>query len=84
VVERVQRDLHRRQRDTQIALLRELAPGIDQAEAEPLGEILRAGLAAVALWWLGRPGVPRAVPLRALRRLAEGILADLERRGATA
>jgi AcrR family transcriptional regulator len=73
-VERVQRALHRRQRDTQVALLREFAPTIAPAVAEPLGEILRSGLAAVALWWLENPDVPREIPLQALLRLAEGII----------
>jgi AcrR family transcriptional regulator len=73
-VERVQRELHGRQRDTQMALLRELATRVDEPELEPLGEVLRAGLAAVALWWLDHPQVPRDIPGRALVRMAEGIL----------
>jgi AcrR family transcriptional regulator len=77
-VERVQRELHLRQRETQVALLREYAPHVEQVEAEPLGEALRAGLAAVALWWLDHPEHPRAVPLRALLRLPEGVLLALD------
>jgi AcrR family transcriptional regulator len=71
-VERVQQELYARQRATQIALLQEFVPGLDEAEAEPLGEALRAGLAAVALWWLDHPETPREVPARALLRLHPG------------
>ena len=71
-VARVQRELHARQRAMQMALLREFAPGLVEAEAEPLAEAMRSSLAAVALWWLDHPEVPREVPTRALRHLAEG------------
>ncbi|QEC46195.1 TetR/AcrR family transcriptional regulator [Baekduia soli] len=73
-VARVQRDLHARQAATQTALLREFVPGLDEAEAEPLGEIVRATLVAVALWWLDHPEVAREVPSRALLRAVQGIL----------
>lgn len=78
-VERVQRELYVRQRDTQIALLREFAPGLEEAEAEPLGEAMRASLAAVALWWLDHPKSPREVPARALLRVTQGTIATLNR-----
>lgn len=74
-VEQVQRELHARQRATQTALLREFAPGIDDADAEPMGELSRAGLAAIALWWLEHPEIPREVPSRVLLRMAQGLLA---------
>ena len=73
-VVRVQSELHLRQRDTQSALLRELEPGLSEADAEPLAEITRAGLAAVALWWLAHPDRPRADARRALLTMVEGIL----------
>jgi AcrR family transcriptional regulator len=78
-VERVQRELHARQRDTQIALMREFVPGMPEADLEPLGEALRAGLGAVALWWTAHPDHPRAVPARALQRLTEGTIGELEK-----
>lgn len=78
-VERVQRQLHGRQRDTQIALLREFVPRAGDVDIEPLGEALRAGLAAVALWWLDHPEAPREVPATALLRLVEGVIAELDR-----
>jgi AcrR family transcriptional regulator len=80
-VERVQRELYARQRATQSALLREFVPGLEEAEAEPLGEAIRAGMAAVALWWLDHPEVLREVPARALLRLTEGIVVTLGRPG---
>jgi AcrR family transcriptional regulator len=73
-VERVQRELYARQRATQSALLREFAPALEEAEAEPMGEVARAGLAAVALWWLDHPEVPREVPVRVLLRMTEGLI----------
>ena len=76
-VARVQRELHARQRAMQIALLREFAPGLAEAEAEPLAEAMRSSLGAVALWWLDHPKVPRQVPTRALLRVAEGTLKAL-------
>jgi AcrR family transcriptional regulator len=77
-VERAQRNLHARQRATLTALLRELAPALADAEAEPLGELLRAALAGVALWWLDHPDAPRELPTRALLRLVEGVLGTLQ------
>ncbi len=77
-VARVQRELHARQRAMQMALLREFAPGLVEAEAEPLAEAMRSSLAAVALWWLDHPEVPREVPTRALRHLAEGTVNALQ------
>ena len=77
-VGRVQRDLHARQRATQVALLRELVPRLEGPEAESLGEGIRSSLAGVALWWLDHPDVPRHIPARALLRLIQGILVPLE------
>ncbi len=73
-VERVQRELHGRQRATQAALLREFAPGLEDAEAEPMGELTRSGLAAMALWWIEHPEVPPEIPVRLIVRLAEGLI----------
>ena len=76
-VERVQHDLHARQRETQTALLREFAGDVDDVEAEALGEALRAALVAVALWRLDNPDQPREVAMRALLRVPEGVLMTL-------
>ena len=76
-VERAQRELHARQSQTQAALLRELAPDLDESEAEPLGEALRAGHVSVALWRLEHPDVPREVALRALLRVPRALLLSL-------
>jgi AcrR family transcriptional regulator len=74
-VEQTQHELHARQRATQVALLREFAPGLDEAEAEPMGEIVRASLGAVALWWLEHSEVPRELLVQVLVRLVEGLIA---------
>jgi AcrR family transcriptional regulator len=73
-VGRVQRELHARQRATQVALLRELAPALSDSEAEPMGELTRSGLAAMALWWSEHPDVPRDVPVGLIVRMAEGLI----------
>jgi AcrR family transcriptional regulator len=72
-VERVQMELHALQTATQAALLRELAPELEDVETEALATLMRASLGAIALWWLERPEVPREVPVRALLRSFRGI-----------
>ena len=78
-VRQVQEELFRRQRDSQLALLREFAPRLSEGDAEPLAEITRAAFAAVALWWLDHPEQPRAVPHRALLTMARGIVENASR-----
>jgi AcrR family transcriptional regulator len=73
-VEHVQRELHARQRATQMALLREFGGPPDDAEAEPMGELVRSGLAATALWWLQHPEHPREALARILLGMVEGLI----------
>jgi hypothetical protein len=73
-VERVQRELHARQRATQTALLREFAPALSDAEAEPMGEVTRTALATMALWWIEHPEVPRQVMVTVIVRMVEGLI----------
>jgi AcrR family transcriptional regulator len=73
-VERVQRELHVRQRATQTALLHEFAPALGDEEAEPMGEAMRSALAAMALWWIEHPDVPSEVPVGVIVRMAEGLI----------
>ena len=73
-VEQTQRELHARQRATQVALLREFAPGLDEAAAEPMGEIVRSSLAATALWWLEHPDAQRELLVQVVVRLVEGLI----------
>jgi AcrR family transcriptional regulator len=46
-------------------------PEIDvpRPEVEPLAELMRSGLAGLALWWLDHPEVPRSVLVDATTRL---------------
>jgi hypothetical protein len=73
-VERVQRELHALQRATQAALLREFAPELDEAEAEPMAEVARTSLAALGLWWLDHPEAARETLVRVFVRAVEGLL----------
>ncbi len=73
-VQRVQEELFHRQSESQLALLREFAPDLPETDGAPLAEISRAGFAAVALWWLDHPDLPRSVAHRALLTMAVGII----------
>jgi len=73
-IEELQRELRRRQRAADVALLREFAPQLPEPELEPLGEIIRSSLTGLALWWLDNPLVSRAVLVSAVLRVTEGVL----------
>lgn len=73
-IEALQRELRRQQRAADVALLREFAPQLPEAELEPLGEIIRSVLTGLALWWLEHPGTPRAVVVAAVLRTTRGVL----------
>jgi AcrR family transcriptional regulator len=73
-VQRVQHELHARQRATQMALLREFGGPLDEAEAEPMGEVVRSGLAATALWWLEHPEHPRDALVHIMLRMIDGLI----------
>lgn len=72
----LQRELRRRQRAADVAMLREFGPPLAEAELEPLGEIIRASLTGLALWWLERPEVPRAAVVSAMLRTMGGLLGE--------
>lgn len=76
-IEELQRELRRRQRAADIALLREFAPELPESELEPLGEIIRSSLTGLALWWLDNPDIPRAVPVAAVLRMTRGVLSTV-------
>jgi AcrR family transcriptional regulator len=78
-IQALQRELRGRQRAADVALLRELAPQLPEIELEPLGEIIRSSLTGLALWWLDKPSVPRAVPVAAVLRVATGVLQTTRR-----
>ncbi len=76
-IQQLQRELRARQRAADVALLRELAPGLPEQELEPLGEIIRSSLTGLALWWLDNPEVPRATPVAAVLRVTTSVLASV-------
>jgi AcrR family transcriptional regulator len=67
-------ELHGLQRAADVALLRELAPQIPPDELEPLGEVIRSSLSGLALWWLEHPEVARETLVRAMARIAMGLM----------
>jgi AcrR family transcriptional regulator len=73
-IKQLQRELRRRQRAADVALLREFGPPLPEEELEPLGEIIRSSLTGLALWWLDNPAVPRATVVAALLRMLHGML----------
>lgn len=73
-VQALQRELRRRQRAADVALLREFAPQLPERELEPLGEVIRSSLTGLALWWLDNPEVPRAVLVATVLRVTTGVL----------
>jgi AcrR family transcriptional regulator len=76
-IKALQRELRRRQRAADVALLREFAPELPECELEPLGEIIRSSLTGLALWWLANPDVPRAAPVAAVLRMTSGVLSTV-------
>ncbi|WP_327225333.1 TetR/AcrR family transcriptional regulator [Streptomyces platensis] len=73
------RELQRRQRETDMALLQEFVPGLPEAELEPLGEAIRSALYGLALWWLERPEQPRELLVATMTRLTRGLISTVER-----
>jgi AcrR family transcriptional regulator len=73
-IKAVQQELRGRQRAADVALLREFAPQLPDAELAPLGEIIRSSLTGLALWWLDHPEVPRATVVAAILRMTAGLL----------
>ena len=72
-IEAVRADMRRLQREADIDLLRRFAPGLPEAELEPLGEIIRSSLTGLGLWWLDHPEVPRETVVAAMVRMADGL-----------
>ncbi|WP_435602563.1 TetR/AcrR family transcriptional regulator [Streptomyces sp. bgisy130] len=72
------RELQRRQRETDMALLREFVPGLPEAELEPLGEAIRSALYGLALWWLERPEQPRELLVASMTRITRGLISTVE------
>jgi AcrR family transcriptional regulator len=76
-IQALQRELRRRQRAADVALLREFAPQLPENELEPLGEIIRSSLTGLALWWLDNPEVPRDTVVAAVLRVTTGVLSTV-------
>jgi AcrR family transcriptional regulator len=48
---------------------------IPPEQVEPTAEVLRSGLAGLALWWIDHPDVPKPVVVDVAARISEGVLA---------
>jgi AcrR family transcriptional regulator len=57
-----------------VGLLQKFAPTLPGEEIEPLGEVLRSSLVALAQWWLDHPEVSQDVPVAAMVRVCHGLL----------
>jgi AcrR family transcriptional regulator len=77
-IKALQRELRRRQRAADIALLTEFGVSVPEDQLEPLGEIVRSALSGLALWWLDHPGVARATVTAAMLRMTRGMLSAHE------
>jgi len=64
----------RRAREVMAAFVAEWAgPGIPPDQVEPTAELLRTGLAGLALWWIDHPDVPKSVVADTATRLTGAI-----------
>jgi AcrR family transcriptional regulator len=74
-IQALHRELQRRQRAADAAIIRESLPAIDDDQVEPLAEIVRASLTGLALWWHDNPDTPRATLVDTMLRLLRGLVA---------
>lgn len=69
-------EIQAKQRAADVMLLRlQDRVAIPEEQLEPLAEVVRSSLTGLALWWLDRPEVPRAVLVEAMLRVVDGMLA---------
>ena len=65
----------RRAREVMAALVATRAgAGIPPEQVEPTAELLRTGLAGLALWWIDHPDVAQEVVVEAAARFASAIV----------
>src|SRR2546430_247763 len=74
-VEAFHREIQAKQRAFDMALIREHIKSVPGEQVEPLAEVVRSSLTGLALWWLDRPDVPRAVLVDVMLRVTAGVLA---------
>jgi AcrR family transcriptional regulator len=74
-IQRARRAVQARAREV-MAMLIEALPDfrVPRGELEPLAELLRSGMAGLALWWADHPEVPRAHLVDAITRVWRGLL----------
>lgn len=79
-IEAVHAEMHRAQVMADVMLLRLVDPPLPEEQLEPLGEVMRASLASLALWWLKHPHTSRSVLVDTMVRVAQGVLASTQMR----
>lgn len=73
-------DVQARARAVLVEVIRGIAPApIPERELEPLAELLRMGMASLALWRIETPGVEREAVLDAMVRVWTGLLTGAAR-----
>lgn len=73
-VQALHRELQRRQRAADAAIIRESIPELDEARVEPMAEVVRASLTGLGLWWLEHPEVVRGVLVATMLQMLQGLL----------
>jgi AcrR family transcriptional regulator len=74
-VQRVRTEVQASARAVLVDALRALS-AVPERELEPLAELLRAGQAALVLWWTDHPAAPREALVDAIARTWLGVLRD--------
>jgi AcrR family transcriptional regulator len=71
----LRRRVSRRAREVMASFVAERAGSrIPPDQVEPVAEVLRSGLAGLALWWIDHPDVPKPVVLDVAARISAGAL----------
>jgi AcrR family transcriptional regulator len=66
--------IHEMQVANDVMLIRSYAPGLPEAEIEPIGEVLRSALVVLGTWAIDHPEQPSTVAVDAMLRVCRGIL----------
>jgi AcrR family transcriptional regulator len=74
-IRRHRREVQERAREVMVAILARAEPPLPLVQLEPSAEMVRAGMAGLALWWLDHPEAERADLVAVIGRLLAGVVA---------